>query len=288
MLVTLVLAACGGGGAAKTPAPLPAALVPEVVEVPAGPFSMGSKSADPHVESDELPQHTLTLPTYWIGKTEVTNAQFRPFVEGDGYTNRAYWTEAGWAWRQQIKLTQPYSWNDPMWNGPTYPVVGVTWFEAVAYCRWLSAQIGVTVRLPSEAEWEKAARGTDRRIYPWGNTWDASRINDSNPLPSATGRTKPVGTFPTGASPYGALDMAGNVWEWVATQGGKRYPYQLEDEWQPAYLEARTDRVIRGGGYYYGESSPRAATRASVDPRYRDVSYDYGFRIVSRVPLPQR
>ena len=235
VLVTLVLAACGGGGAAKTPAPLPAALVPEVVEVPAGPFSMGSKSADPHVESDELPQHTLTLPTYWIGKTEVTNAQFRPFVEGDGYTNRAYWTEAGWAWRQQIKLTQPYSWNDPMWNGPTYPVVGVTWFEAVAYCRWLSAQIGVTVRLPSEAEWEKAARGPDGRIWPWGNTWEDGRCNSAKGRFSVVrvlfmGRTTPVEHYVDGASPYGVFDMAGNVRDWCATMHGKNYPYQMEDE----------------------------------------------------------
>ena len=176
-----------------------------MVAVPVGPFLMGSSSADRQAAYNEKPQHTLTLPDYWIGKTEVTNAQFRPFVEGDGYTNRDYWTAAGWAWRQAENITQPAYWNDAKWNGPDYPVVGMSWFEAVAYCRWLSKQTGIAFRLPSEAEWEKAARGSDGLIYPWGNTWDVKRTSNAGFTPVA------VGTYPTGASPYGALDMAGNA-----------------------------------------------------------------------------
>ncbi len=245
------------------------ALVPAMVKVPAGPFLMGS--TDQQIAAvisqgvnalwvkGEKPQHTLTLPDYWIGKTEVTNAQFRPFVEGDGYTNRDYWTEAGWAWRQAENITQPSSWDDPQWNGPDYPVVGVSWFEAVAYCHWLSKQTGIEFRLPSEAQWEKAARGSDGRTYPWGDIWDTKRANSSE---SGVQKTTPVGTYPDGASPYGALDMAGNVWEWCATPWGKPYPYQPEDEWQTPYLEANADRrVLRGGAWYWGGIYTRVAYR---------------------------
>ena len=268
------------------------AWVPELVKVPAGLFLMGStdqqvatavsQGANADWVQYEKPQHTLTLPDYWIGKTEVTNAQFRPFVEGDGYTNRAYWTEAGWAWRQENTITQPEYWNAPQWNGPDYPVVGVSWFEAVAYCRWLSKQTGLAFRLPSEAEWEKAARGSDGRIYPWGNTWDAKRTNSSE---SGLNQTTPVGSYPIGASPYGALDMTGNVREWCATQWGKSYPYQLEDEWQTAYEEADTTRMLRGGAYWSDSTSVRGAYRLnnSDDPRARAYR---GLRVASHAGVP--
>ncbi|MEI8307482.1 MAG: formylglycine-generating enzyme family protein [Chloroflexales bacterium] len=264
-----------------------------MVKVDAGPFLMGSTDqqiADVLRQdammtwiTNEQPQHTLTLPAYWIGKTEVTNAQFRPFVEGDGYTNRAYWTEAGWAWQQAEKITQPAYWNDVTWNGSDYPVVGVSWFEAVAYCRWLSQKIGIDIRLPSEAEWEKAARGSDGRIYPWGNTWDAKRANSNE---SGLKKTTPVGSYPTGASPYGALDMAGNVWEWCATKWQKPYPYQLEDEWQATYLESNTDyRVLRGGSSWNDSTVVRGAFRFN-DDLARDRYDDRGLRVASRSPLP--
>ena len=255
-----------------------------MVKVPAGPFLMGSNDSDTQASSDEKPQHPLTLPDYWIGKTEVTNAQFRQFVDSDGYTNRDYWTAAGWAWRQAEKITQPLYWNDAKWNGPDYPVVGVSWFEAVAYCRWLSKQTGIEFRLPSEAEWEKAARGSNGLIYPWGNTWDASVVNSSE---SGLQKTTPVGSYPKGASPYGAMDMAGNVWEWCATQWQKPYPYQLEDEWQTAYLEANADyRVIRGGGWYWDRTLVRGAYRFyGFFPRDRGYYYR-GLRVASHSLVP--
>ena len=277
--------------ATETATPL-STWVPEMVKVPAGSFLMGSteqqiatvvsQGANADWVKYEKTQHSLPLPDYWIGKTEVTNAQFRPFVDGDGYTNRAYWTEAGWAWRQENKITQPAYWNDTQWNGPDYPVVGVSWFEAVAYCRWLSKQTGIEFRLPSEAEWEKAARGSDGLIYPWGNTWDASLVNSSE---SGLNKTMPVGSYPKGASPYGALDMAGNVWEWCATQWGKPYPYQLEDEWQAAYLEAdATSRVLRGGASWNNSTYVRGADRNSYDPRGRFIYL--GLRVASHSLVP--
>ena len=260
-------------------------LLPAMVEVPAGPFLMGSSDRDKAAYYNEKPQHTLILPRYWIGKTPITNAQFRPFVEGDGYTNQAYWTSAGWQWRETEKIVKPAYWDNAKWNGADYPVVGVSWFEAVAYCRWLTKQTDIEFRLPSEAEWEKAARGLDGRIYPWGNTWENRRCNAAKGgFFSAlgrlvTGHTTPVHNYPTGASLYGALDMAGNVCEWCATQSQKPYPYQLEDEWQPAYLEAGTSRVLRGGGYWDTRVEVRGAYRNDNTPRDRNLSK--GLRVAS-------
>jgi formylglycine-generating enzyme required for sulfatase activity len=260
------------------------AWVPKLVKVPAGPFLMGSSDADTLAYGNEKPQHTLTLPTYWIGKTPVTNAQFRPFVEGDGYTNIEYWTQAGWAWRIEQKISQPAYWEDAQWNGANQPVVGLSWYEAVAYLRWLSTQTGHPFRLPSEAEWEKAARGPDGRIYPWGDTWDAKRLN-SGQKSSDKGKTTPVGQYPLGANPYRALDMAGNVYEWCATKHGKAYPYKLEDEWAQGYLAGEALHMLRGGSYCSDRSDVRGAFRYhGTDPRYR-VSIR-GLRVASDAPLP--
>ena len=256
--------------------------VPELVKVPAGPFLMGSSNADTQAYDNEKPRHTLILPDYWIAKTPVTNAQFRPFVEGDGYTNRAYWTTAGWQWRKGEKLVKPGYWDDKQWNSADYPVVGVSWFEAVAYCRWLSNQAGIEFRLPNEAEWEKAARGPDGRIWPWGNTWEAGRCNSEE---AHIERTTPVGQYPSGASPYGALDIAGNAWEWMATKYGKPYPYQIEDEWAEVYLEGDPTRRIRGGSYYNGQKNVRGAYRSNFNnARYRSLYM--GLRVASCSPLP--
>jgi len=242
---------------------------------------MGSSDADPNADPDEKPQHTVELPAYWIGKTEVTNAQFRPFVEGDGYTNQAYWTATGWAWREAQQRTQPAYWNDPQWNAPEQPVVGVSWHEALAYVRWLSAQAGHPFRLPSEAEWEKAARGTDGRIWPWGDAWAAGLANTSE---AGINKPEPVGQYPEGASPYGALDMAGNAWEWCATVY-KPYPYALDDESTAAYLEGERVRVLRGGSWYSEQKSARGAARDKLSARGGD-SRKVGLRVASSSPPP--
>ena len=259
-----------------------ASWIPELIPIPAGPFLMGSSDTDALAVANEKPQHTLTLPDFWIAKTPVTNAQFRPFVEGDGYRNQHYWTKVGWQWCQQEKTIKPRYWDDKQWNGADYPLVGVSWFEAVAYCRWLMAQTGHEFRLPSEVEWEKAARGSDGRIWPWGNTWEPGRCNSEE---AGIGKTTPVSQYPNGASPYGVLDMAGNVWELVVTKWRKTYPYQIEDEWQDAYLEDGDNaRVARGGSHYNEQKYVRGAYRTILNAHYR--FYTQGLRVASRSPLP--
>jgi len=251
---------------------------PEMVFVPAGPFWMGSdrrRLERAGVEwwswfESELPQHQVALPDYWIGQYPVTNAQYRAFIEGGGYRTRAYWTEAGWGWKGD--RTQPRYWNDERYSGPQQPVVGVSWYEAVAYCRWLSEATGRQYKLPSEAEWEKAARGADGRIWPWGDEWDPGKCNNNERGPHTT---TPVGQYsPAGDSPYGCADMAGNVWEWCATK------------WEPSYEGYRGDddpegdasRVLRGGSFYNYARFARCASRLwNLDPVYH--LRNGGFRV---------
>jgi formylglycine-generating enzyme required for sulfatase activity len=255
---------------------LPGGAALELIEIPEGPFLMGSSRDDPDAIDDEKPQHRLHLPTYWIGKTPVTNAQFRPFVKGDGYTNRAYWSDAGWQWRTIEKRTQPYYWNDKKWNGAAQPVVGITWYEAAAYCRWLSAQTGDNYCLPSEAEWEKAARGTDGRSYPWGNEApDKSQAN----FDRAVGRTTPVGSYPAGASPYGVLDMAGNVWEWTRSEY-RDYPYDPDDGREEGSKPAGNRFTLRGGSWRHDRIYVRCAARIRLDPVNGGLNINLGCRVL--------
>ncbi len=254
----------------------------ELVYVPAGEFIMGSTAAEVDAAWElcrkadsncrrqwfetELPQHRTTTGAFWMGKTEITNAQYRPFVEAGGYRERSLWTAAGWAWREKENVTQPACWTDGAWNQPAYPVVCVSWYEALAYARWLARETGLAVRLPTTAEWEKAARGSDGRMWPWGEgAPDGARLNfcDKNcssawqdtAVDDRYATTAPVGSYPAGASPYGALDMAGNVWEWTSTRWGGcdwppgyGYPYRSDDGREG--LEGDDCRVVRGGGWY--------------------------------------
>jgi formylglycine-generating enzyme required for sulfatase activity len=233
----------------------------EFVGVPAGPFLMGSSDDDELADDDEKPQHELDLPAYSIGKTEVTNAQFRPFVEGDGYTNADYWTEAGWQWREANDITQPGLWDNSEWNGDAQPVVGISWYEAVAYANWVSAQTGQEFRLPTEAEWEKAARGPDGLIWPWGNQPPNEELANFG---QNIEHTVAVGSYPEGATPYGALDMAGNVWEWTATRWLKDYPYEVEEEWTEEYLAGDSQRALRGGSRFAEQKFVRGRTAATT------------------------
>jgi formylglycine-generating enzyme required for sulfatase activity len=247
----------------------------EFVEVPAGPFLMGSSDVDPNANDDEKPQHELYLPTYWIGKAEVTNAQFRPFVEGGGYSNPNYWTADGWTWREAANRMQPTYWDNDEWNGDEQPVVSVTWYEAMAYTAWLSAQTGENYRLPTEAEWEKAACGTGDRIYPWGNQEpDDRQANVSRTV----GRTVPVGSYPAGASPYGALDMAGNVWEWTRSVY-QDYPYDPSDGREDISNPAGKIFTVRGGSWWSDEADIRCAARFRDNP-FNYVNYNGGFRVL--------
>jgi len=245
---------------------------PEMVLVPAGPFRMGSsKTRDPRAFDTELPQHTVMLPTYWIGRYPVTVGEYRAFIEAGGYHKEHYWTQAGWAWRSKDSRTQPEHWGEEQWTGDDWlPIIGVSWYEAYAYCRWLSETTGHAYRLPTEEEWEKAARGTDGRLYPWGNEW---REGVCNTAEASMGHVTPVGQYsPLGDSPYGVADMSGNVWEWCLTMWRGSYRQPANDD-----PEGDARRVVRGGIWHNLEVSARAAFRYWFSPFVR--YHSLGFRV---------
>jgi formylglycine-generating enzyme required for sulfatase activity/GTPase SAR1 family protein len=272
--------------------------LPDIVwcYVPPGPFTMGSADDDEMAYDHEKPRHPNDSITegYLISRYPVTNAQFAAFVEAGGYRERRYWTEVGWRWKESERRRAPDDYGEPF-NLPNHPVVGVSWYEAVAFCRWLEERLQVpsfrfqvwrggqpetwnlepetlTVRLPSEAEWEKAARGTDGRQYPWGDDLDPGRANYDQ---TGIETTSAVGCFPGGASPYGVEDLSGNVWEWCATG------------WEGSYEGYRGDndperdvrRVLRGGAFYLAARLVRCAFRNWSGPNYRFRGY--GFRLVA-------
>jgi formylglycine-generating enzyme required for sulfatase activity len=241
----------------------------EMVTVTEGKFLMGERRE----------QHELILPAYQIGKYPVTNAAYRPFVEAGGYQNRTWWTEAGWTEIGEKKV-EPRYWRDARFNKPNQPVMGLSWYECVAYCRWHSAATGRLWRLPTEAEWEKAARGSDGRQYPWGDEFGPERLNGRGPRNRQVCATTPVGIYPAGVSPHGLLDCVGNVWEWCATRWRKPYPYDVgQDEWEPAYLQGPNLRVLRGGSWYDTSEVTRCAHRFKFQPfGWNDRG---GFRLVA-------
>jgi formylglycine-generating enzyme required for sulfatase activity len=235
---------------------------PQMVLIPAGDFLMGSDpSVDQDAYDDEQPQHPLSLPDYYLAKTPLTNAQYAAFVQATGHQQPEHW-EGG----------------KPPKGKEDHPVVNVSWHDAVAYCNWLSEVTGRPYRLPSEAEWEKGARGTDGRLYPWGNQWDAERCNS---FEGDKGDTTPVGAYPQGASPYGLLDMAGNVWEWTRSVD-KSYPYDPDDGREN--LEAKGLRVLRGGAFVNDSGYVRCASRYRSSPDGRSRSR--GFRVVVSPGFP--
>ncbi len=238
--------------AVRASAPLPSVSVGlPVVYVPAGSFWMGSdKAQDPDAEDAEVPKHQVTLPGYWIAKTPVTVAQFRAFVEAEEYKAHEYALE-----------------------GPDdHPVRYVSWVDAMAYCRWQSKRTGLSVTLPSEAEWEKAARGTDGWLYPWGNAKpDVYRCNFGDYKRGTTS----VGRYsPQGDSPYGCVDMAGNVWEWTRSLY-KDYPYDSKDGRESFKFGGL--RVLRGGAFHSDERGVRCARRGRL---ISNSNYSFGFRVV--------
>jgi hypothetical protein len=204
-----------------------------------------------------------------IAKYPITNAQFRVFVDAGGYNVSRWWTEAGWAQREQEDWTEPRFWGDRKWNGEEQPIVGVSWFEAVAFCQWLSQATGECITLPSEDQWQSAAQGDDGREYPWGNEWDCGRCNNST-SPCKNLATTPVRTYEgKGDSPFGVVDMAGNVLEWCLTD----YNNRIND------VDILAEgRVLRGGSWNFINAGYfRAAYRIWDDPE--NWYYDYvGFR----------
>ena len=251
------------------------------VTIPAGEFLIGSdKSRDKNAFDNELPQHRLHLPAYRITRTPVTVAQFEAFVKATGYKTTAEKEGSAYAWTgSKWEDIKGANWRNP--RGPDsnvnekaqHPVTSVSWHDARAYCAWLSQELGQKIRLPTEAEWEKAARGTDGRIYPWGN--DAPDQKCCN-FEMNVGDTTPVGKYASGASPYGCLDMAGNVWEWTSS-GFTPYPYEGGDGRED--LDSGARRVLRGGSFVSLRRHVRCAVRFNFVPVNR--LYNGGFRVLS-------
>jgi formylglycine-generating enzyme required for sulfatase activity len=282
------------------------------VEVPSGPFVMGSPIGDEDAYDNEFgnPEQLRIDYPYWMARYPVTVDQFRRFVEAQGYAEQNWWTQTGWEWRwgrwdSQVKESwlrdwlkrrpvelraAPFGWDEQI-KHPNRPVFGVSWFEAMAYCRWLDIQVRETgrltdllegeysIRLPTEAEWEKAARGADRRRYPWGEEgWDEERANIDQ---SEIGHPTSVGLYPKGAAPTGLLDMGGNVWEWILSQY-RPYPYAPEEGLNDP--ESEGDRVVRGGSWNYDQRDARCAYRDRNPP---DNFLNYlGFRVVVSLANP--
>jgi formylglycine-generating enzyme required for sulfatase activity/energy-coupling factor transporter ATP-binding protein EcfA2 len=251
-------------------------------QVPAGPFVMGSDpQKDPQADDNETPQHEVDLPAYQISRYPVTNAQYHGFVAEGGYKDERYWPEAkaagywqdgGFQGRWDDKPREAAADFGLPFNLANHPVVGISWYEAVAFGRWLTERLRAegemgadqVIRLPTEAEWEKAARGTEARLYPWGNEPDPERANYSD---TGLGTTSAVGCFPTGASPFEVLDCAGNVWEWVQSEY-RAYPYRADDGREN--LDSTDGRVLRGGAFDDQDDFVRASVRYHFVPNGRD------------------
>ena len=270
----------------------------EFVRIPQGEFVMGSRDDDELAWDDEKPQHLLDMPyDYWAGKFAVHNALFGEFSKSASFVTRAEREGWGWVWDPECKQwvkTGGANWRQPL--GPDghiagleeHPVVQVCWYDALAFCEWLTARHGSDLppgyqfRLPSEAEWEKAARGTDGHVWPWGNAFDATLCNSSE---SERFGTTAVGAFsPQGDSDYGSSGMSGNVWEWTLTLWGKDrdksafvYPYHHLDGRENPDAGDEFFRIIRGGSFKDDRSGVRSACR-DLDPPHYSLN-NLGFRV---------
>ena len=234
----------------------------EMVSIPAGEFWMGSDADDER----ERPRHRVFLDRYYIDKHEMTNDHFKRFIDAKGYERQELWSPAGWQWRTSQRgfdgasaAMQPQFFGDSKWNGPTQPVVGVSWWEADAFCRFAGK------RLPTEVEWEKAARGADGRRYPWGESWEPGRSNSDH---TNLHRTAPVGSYPQGVSAYGVHDMAGNAAEWVADWYSKDY-YRRSPERNPKGPVSGENKVLRGGSWDNKSKDQRSTFRHDDTPSER-------------------
>lgn len=208
-------------------------------------------------------QNSHNIPNFAISKYPITNLQFAKFIEANGYDTEEWWTPDGWQQKTAHGWKQPQFWEDRKWNKADCPVVGVSWYEAAAFCLWLSEASGESILMPSEKQWQRAAQGDDDRLYPWGNDFDETCCNYN------TSSTTPVTEYEsTGASPFGVVDMSGNVWEWCLTA-------------HPAGGEALTGsdaRVLKGGAWWGNLSYKlRVVNRNWADPAERDAII--GFRI---------
>jgi len=218
----------------------------EYISIPAGPFVYQFNATD-------------TLPGYYISMYEISNEEFNKFIVDGGYSDSQYWTMGGFGEYGAV----PLYWNSRDYRGggiegnENYPVTGISWYEAQAYCTWLSEKTSHLYRLPSEKEWEKSARGIDGRIFPWGTSiLDFTKANYNNNL----GRIREISSYPESLSPYGIYNMSGNVWEWCSDN------WEVSDNY----------RIRRGGGWYSNSSHLLTYYRSYYQPYLRTI--DEGFR----------
>ncbi len=246
--------------------------VPAMIEIPEGEFLIGTSDdiikllqlkesdwayewSDNELFAAEQPQHRLSLPAFEIAKYPVTNEEYHTFVSDMSYRLPRDWI--GFTFRDDTE---------------SHPVVGVSKIDAEAYIGWLNQKTEMNFRLPMEAEWERAARGNDGRIFPWGNTFDPWRCNTAESVKKGT---TPVGSYsPSGDSPCGAVDMVGNVWEWTQSLF---VPYPLTPNVKIDEAKARGRYVVRGGAWYYTRKLARCTAREGIVANY--LSSSIGFRL---------
>ncbi len=252
----------------------PRATAIDRVLVPAGPFVYGGhQGEDGRVLT---PPREVRLSAFRVDRYPVTVGAYAEMIAAGGYRERRLWSRAGWTWKTRENIDKPRFWGEPEWAAyliPNHPVVGVSAYEAEAYAAFRGA------RLPTEAEWEKACRGTDGRRYPWGEAWIEDACGQRNVGPRGT---VAIGTYPKGASPYGVLDLIGCVWQWCADAADEDADVEDEDPFvDPDDYDEDTERVTRGGGWNNLEWSLSATAKNGFPPTARFSNL--GFRCVADV-----
>lgn len=257
----------------------------ELVHVPAGSFKMGDNFGDG--EPRERPVHTVDLDAFYIAKFETTNGQWRKFRDDPGYDDPKYWPNGWVVPKDQVPYwTQANNHGGGTPDSDDYPVIGINWDSATAYCNWVSAKTGKKYRLPTEAEWEKAARGMDQRRYPWGNAIDpafanyvgAQRFDTVRIVGFHDGSKRGDLQTKSGASPYGAHDMAGNLMEWCQDWYSRGY-YSVSPKKNPKGPDTGVYRVLRGGTFFEEPFSLRSYARSAAWPSVQSHRM-IGFRVV--------
>ncbi|MBI1926463.1 formylglycine-generating enzyme family protein [Candidatus Poribacteria bacterium] len=268
LLISFLITIHQGDGGVRADEPI---TPPGMIRIPAGEFIMGSDQGEP----DERPAHRVFLKSYFIAPFEVTNAQYYRFWLADGGEKSTHTPDS---YGDEFNIGD---WPEIADTKPNHPVVGVSWSDAVAYAKWVGK------RLPTEAEWEKAARGAKGFLWPWGNAFDlpikGTRIHANiwNSEAPAANTLAPVGSYPTGASPYGVMDMAGNVWEWVADRYDESYYYRSPRE-NPQGPTHGSWRVVRGGSWANDAYAALSINRFSSYPE-QGTSF-IGFRLAKDAP----
>ncbi|MFC1997518.1 formylglycine-generating enzyme family protein [Chloroflexota bacterium] len=237
-----------------------------LVFIPEGTFQMGSRSMDGRADYDEIPQHLVNLDAYWMDQTVVTNAMYVRFLDemGNQTEGRTVWLDAG---DEDVFIYQLGEEWQPIQGYEDHPAIEISWYGAQAYCDWVGR------RLPSEAEWEKAARGSDGRVYPWGDDIDCNKAQYAN----CAGGLLTVDSKPDGASPFGILGLSGNTWEWTSDWYSEDY-YSSSPLENPKGPDEGETRTLRGGSWEYDSKHLRAANRRNNGPAVS--MHDYGFRCV--------